>query len=54
MIFMLTIWWAGVRDARLWEKQAEAISGISLENVFFLLLVALNFLFYLYLVIDKS
>lgn len=36
------------------EKQEEAISGISLENVFFLHLVALNFLFYLYLVIDKS
>lgn len=48
-IFMLAIWWAGIR-----EKQAETVSGISPENVFFLLLVALNLLFYLYLVIDKS
>lgn len=46
---MLAIWWAGIR-----EKQAETVSGISPENVFFLLLVALNLLFYLYLVIDKS
>lgn len=37
---ILTIWRAGTMDARWWEKQAEAISGISPEDAFFLLLVA--------------
>lgn len=41
----LPIWWAGIKDSGLWEKQAEAISGTSPENVFFLLLVELHFKF---------
>lgn len=41
----LPIWWAGIKDSGLWEKQAEAISGTSPENVFFLLLVDLHFKF---------